>query len=184
MVTRRKALFTIGTAPLLQFSASDAQPGDLYDDYINSTSKIPFVSFLGREGSLNSVGHAFIAVGVRLNATLIVYERFFGLYPENGSLAAVKSVFTPTSGKIDMTWADTSWDTEVNRTIDANQKTKVLAKFNEWNSAAPQYSLLAHGGLNCNGLIAEVARSIGMSAPPNAGSTRPWKYIKALEKLN
>ena len=158
---------------------------DLYDDYINSTSKQPFVAFLGRKGSSDSVGHAFVGVGVQIDAGLRVYERLFGLYSLNDTtLGVIKSIFTPVSGRLDYTWKDVSWDTELRRSIDDDQKKAVLAKFDEWSSAAPQYSLLANGAKNCSALAGAVAGSVGMSVPAGAGSTRPWKYIEALKAAN
>lgn len=184
MVIQRRMFLALGTASWWGGFTIIARAGDLYDDYINSTSKQPFVAFLGRQGSSSTIGHAFVGVGVRLNATLLVYERFYGLYPNNGALAAVKSVFSPVSGKLDASWDDVSWDAELSRSVDANQKVKVLAQFDKWSSAAPQYSLVANGGINCNGLIADVARNLNMNVPGGAGTTRPWKFIEALKAAN
>lgn len=184
MVVRRRMLLALGTAPLWGGFQPVARAEDLYDDYINSASKKPFVAFLGRQGTSSTIGHAFVGVGVSLDATLLVYERFYGLYPKNGSLAAIKSVFSPISGKLDATWEDISWDTELNRPIKASQKVKVLAQFEKWSSAAPQYSLVANGGMNCNSLVSDVAQSLGMKVPDGGGSTRPWKFIEALKWAN
>lgn len=184
MVVRRQMLRTLGVAPLWGGLSLTAWAGDLYDDYINSTSKKPFIAFLGREGTGGTIGHAFVGLGVRLDANLVIYERFYGLYPKDGSLAAIKSIFAPTSGKLDATWDDVSWDTELNRPIDTSQKSKVLAQFEKWNSTAPQYSLLANGGMNCNSLVGDVAHSLGMKVPAGGGSTRPWKFIEALKSAN
>lgn len=184
MITRQTALKIFGTVPILGSVLPGSWATDLYDDYINSTSKVPFVAFLGREATGATIGHAFVGVGVRLDATFTVYERIYGLYPKDGALAAVKSIFTPISGKIDSTWADMSWDSEINRTIDANQKVNVLDQFEKWGSSAPQYSLLANDGMNCNSMVADVARSLEMTVPDGAGSTRPWKFIKALDSAN
>lgn len=157
---------------------------DLYDDYINSMSRQPFVAFLGREATPSTIGHAFVALGMSLDAGLIVYERFYGLYPKDGVLAAVKSVFSPTSGKLDVTWADVSWDTEFRRDIDDDKKAIALTQFQKWGSDAPQYSLLGNSGLNCNGLVGDVATSLGLKVPNGAGTTRPWKFINALKAAN
>lgn len=184
MILRRQMLLVLGSAPVWGFSQHVARAGDLYDDYLNSVSKQPFVAFLARHGTGSTVGHAFIGLGVRLDAGLEVYERFYGLYPKDGSLAAVKSVFSPISGKLNATWDDVSWDAELNRSIDAAQKANVLARFNKWSSAAPQYSLLANGGMNCNTLVGEVAQSLGMQVPSGGGTTRPWKFIEALKSAN
>ncbi len=184
MFNRRRILLALGATPFCAGHSLSSRADDLYDDYINSTSKLPFVTFLGRQATLSTVGHAFVGVGVQLDATLLVYERFFGLYPKDGSLAAVKSVFGPTSGKLDATWADVSWDTEFRRYMDDSQKALVLAQFLKWSSDSPDYSLVGNGGINCNGFVADVARSIGMKVPDDAGTTRPWKFIVALKSIN
>ena len=162
-----------------------ARSDDLYDDYINSTSKQPFVAFLGRRGSSDSVGHAFVGVGVDLDAGLRVYLRLFGLYPKDDTtLGVIKSIFTPVSGKLDYTWKDVSWTTELRKSIDDGQLANVLAKFDEWSSDAPQYSLLANNAFNCSALVGQVAALVGLSVPAGAGSTRPWKYVEALRAAN
>lgn len=178
LLSRRRALVLLLGAPTLAYA-------DLYDDYINSVSKQPFVAFLGRKGSTETVGHAFVGVGVQIDSGLRVYEQFFGLYPEGGSLAAVKSVLGPVTGTLDYKWSDVSWDTELIKPIDDSTKALVLAKFNEWsNSGAPEYSLIGNGGNNCNGLVGNVANACGMTVPDAAGTMRPWKFIEALKHLN
>jgi len=161
-----------------------ASIADLYDDYINSTSKHYFVAFLGRQGTTATIGHSFVGVGIQIDATLRIYERLFGLYPMDGALAAVKSVFTKTAGKIDRTWDDITWDTELFMPIDETKRKLVLAKFQEWSGNAPKYALLGNGAINCSGLVAEVAKLTGLKVPDGAGTTRPWKYIEALKKAN
>lgn len=184
MLIRRRTFLVLGTAPLCATLPLQSWAGDLYSDYINSTSKQPFVAFLGRQGSTSTVGHAFVGVGVRLDASLIVYEKLFGLYPKDGALAAIKSVFGPTSGKLDKTWDDLSWDTELIHRLDDSQKAGVLSQFKKWTSSAPAYSLVANGGINCNGLVSDVARSLGMKVPENPGTTRPWIFIEGLKLAN
>lgn len=157
---------------------------DFYDDYINSNSKQPFVSFLARKGSLSSVGHAFVGVGVQVDASLRYYERLFGLYPQGNALAALKSALSPTSGQLDLTWKDLAWDAEIFKPVDDETRQAVLATFNAWSSAAPQYSLLGNGALNCNGLLAQVANDVGLTVPEGADTTRPWKFIEAIRKAN
>lgn len=156
---------------------------DLYQDYLNSQSKLPFVSFQGRKGGFDTVGHAFIGIGVQIDAGLRVYERLFGLYPDGGTMKAVKSIFTPVSGKLDESWKDLAWDTEIITSIDDDQRKSVLDKFEEWKGSAPMYSLLANDAMNCSSLVAVVAASVGMAVPQGAGSTRPWIFIKALKEL-
>ena len=51
---------------------------DLYDDYINSVSKKPYVQFVGRKGTTSSLGHSFIGAGLELEAGLLLLERVFG----------------------------------------------------------------------------------------------------------
>jgi hypothetical protein len=177
MVSRRNICLALCAFPTLARA-------DLYDDYINSTSKQPFVSFQGRKATLDTIGHAFVGVGVQIDSGLRVYERFFGLYPKDGVLAAIKSVFTPATGLLDQTWNDLAWDTQLIQSIDDSQKALVLAKFDEWTSSTPQYSLTANNSLNCNALVAAVAQSVGLKVPSGAGSTRPWKFIEALKALN
>lgn len=43
---------------------------------------------------------------------------------------------------------------------------------------------VANDALNCNALVAAVAQSAGLKVPSGPGSTRPWKFIEALKKLN
>ncbi|MNR31815.1 hypothetical protein D3C85_1493510 [compost metagenome] len=131
---------------------------DLYNDYVNSTFRQPFVSFLGRKASTQSVGHAFVGVGVQWDANLRYYERLFGLYPDGGAFVALKSVITPTIGPLDLTWNDLGWDTEIIKSVDDDTHAKLLATLDKWKNSAPQYSLLGNDALNCNGLMAEVAK--------------------------
>lgn len=175
-ITRRSFLFAL-------LPSSTAARADLYDDYINSKSKKPFVAFLGRKSG--TVGHAFTGVGTEIDSGLRVYERFFGLYPaEGGKLSAVKLVFSKTSGRIDHTWNDVSWDVQFRRDITPEQKEAVLAQFQKWSADTPQYSLLANDGKNCNAMVADVAKVVGLQAPAGAGTTFPWNYIEELKKLN
>ena len=82
----------------------------LYDDYINSVAKVYYVDFLGRVGV---PGHAFVNVRVSIDATVSIVLATFGLYPDNGKkMAAIKSLFTPVSGKITFTFDDIAWDTK------------------------------------------------------------------------
>ena len=92
MLSRRAILAAVGS-----LGASTAR-ADLYDDYINSTSKRPFVAFLARKGV---PGHAFVGVGVDLESGLRVYERFFGMYPDSaGKMSSVNLIFSKTSGRL------------------------------------------------------------------------------------
>lgn len=161
-----------------------AARAELYDDYINSTSRKSFVAFLGRKGSTSTIGHAFVCLGVELEAGLHVYERFFGLYPKDGALTGLKSSFSSQSGKIDQAWEDLAWDTELRRFISDHQKAAVMAHFTEWSAAPPKYSLTENGGINCNGLVSAVAKSVNLKVPGGSDSTRPWRFIELLKKLN
>ncbi|BBB64247.1 hypothetical protein UNDKW_5974 (plasmid) [Undibacterium sp. KW1] len=150
---------------------------------MNSTSKFPFVSFQGRKAAIDSVGHAFVGVGVQIEEGLRVYLHLFGLYPDGGTLTAVKSVFTSVSGKLDEKWTDLVWDTDLIVTVDEDQFKLVLKEFDIWSESGPDYSLLNNDGINCSALAAAVAGSINMKVPDGAGSTRPWKFIEALKAL-
>lgn len=166
---------------LLALAASNAH-ADLYDDYMNSTSKEPFVAFLARKGA---PGHAFVALGVRLNAGLKVYERFFGLYPDDtGKLASLKLVFGRTTGRLDYRWADTRWDVAFERSVSPEQMAQVKAQFARWSENTPTYALLGNGGKNCSMLVGDVARSIGMKVPDGAASSLPWDFVESLRNAN
>ncbi len=178
MLARRSVLLSIAGIPVIARA-------DLYDDYINSKSKQPFVAFLGRKGSTSTVGHSFVGTGVQIDSGLRVYERLFGLYPKDDSaIVGVKSAFSKTSGKLDYKWSDISWDTEIIRTVDEMTKKAVLAHFSAWSKDAPEFSVIANGGINCNVLTSLVAKTCSMKVPDGAGTTRPWKYIEALKDLN
>ena len=161
---------------------------DLYDDYINSTSKQPFVSFLGRKSG--PVGHAFVGLGVKLNANLFVYEYLFGLYPKEGKKLQLKMIFSQVTGDLrnyadakDI-FSDTKWDVELLKDLTAAQHTAVKKQMEIWKVSAPPYNLLANDGKNCNALVGSVATMVGMKDPGGAGTTLPWHYIEALKKAN
>jgi hypothetical protein len=163
-------------------SGISAVRADLYDDYLNSTSKQPFVAFLARSGT---PGHAFVGVGVKLNAGLLVYERFFGYYPgASGAAEQAKLVLGRTTGALEHKWADTSWDVSFTFNIDDNQRKKALAVADKWKQSDPQYNLFAQGGKNCNSFAAEVATAVGLKAPPGPGTTLPPAYIQKLKDAN
>lgn len=177
----RRSLLVSGVTAPWAFSAH----ADLYDEYINSRSKQPFVAFLAREISANSPGHAFVGIGVRLNANLQVYERFYGYYPDsNGKLAAVKMVLSKVSGRLDYRWADSSWTTEYLVNIDDDKRNAVLALTDEWKSSDPKYNLLASGGKNCSVFVGDVAKTIGLKVPGGAGTQFPPAYVAKLKKAN
>ena len=176
MIDRRLAIIGVGA-----FGTSFAR-ADLYDDYINSTSKLPFVAFLARKGV---PGHAFVGVGVDLRSDLRVYERFFGLYPDNqGKLSSLKLVFGKTSGRLDYKWEDSTWDTMLVKRVAEEEKSAVLKQFQKWSASTPEYSLLGNGGMNCNQLAGDVAKSIKLSVPGGGATMLPWNYIDALKQAN
>ena len=155
---------------------------DLYDDYINSTSKQPFVAFLARRGV---PGHAFVGIGVTLEAGLTVYERFLGFYPLlDGTPADAKLVFGQTSGALDFKWHDLAWDEKYVVTVDDSKKAAALAVADTWRQSGSQYNMFAAGGKNCSSFVGEVATSIGLKAPGGAGSMFPADYIRALREAN
>jgi hypothetical protein len=163
-------------------SVTTSAKAGLYDDYINSTSKKPFVAFLGRIGV---PGHAFIGVGVDLNSDLRVYERLFGLYPDSaGKLSSLKLIFGKTSGKLDYQWADLKWDTSYVKQISDAERSAVIAQMELWAKNAPKYSLLGNGGKNCNILAEDVAKSLKLKVPDGAGTTLPWHFIDKLKLAN
>lgn len=174
----RRQLMGLTVAAVL---AAEAK-ADLYDDYINSTSKQPFVAFLARKGV---PGHAFVGIGVKLEAGTFVYERFFGFYPLAGGKASeVKLVFGKVSGALDYKWKDTAWDEAYVVRVDDAQKTAALAVADRWKATDPKYNLFASGGANCSAFAAEVAVAVGLKAPQGAGGMLPAAYIEKLKKAN
>ena len=156
--------------------------GDLYDDYINSTAKKPFVAFLARNGV---PGHAFVGIGVQIDSGQLVYEALYGYYPgDSGMLASVKLLFSKVSGAIDYKWQDISWDVTYKVTVDDSQKAAALNVAKQWQSTDPKYNLINSGGKNCSAYVAEVAKAIGLSAPNGAGNMLPINYIRALRDFN
>lgn len=155
---------------------------DLYGEYINSTSKQPFVAFLARKGV---PGHAFVGIGVRLEAGLTVYERFFGYYPAaSGKASEVKLVFGKVSGALDYKWKDTAWDEAYVVQVDDVRRASAIAVADKWKGADPKYNLVASGGKNCSTFASEVASAVGLMAPSGAGSMLPASYIEKLKKAN
>jgi hypothetical protein len=155
---------------------------DLYDDYLNSPSKKPFVAFLARGGV---PGHAFVGLGVTLEAGLRVYERFYGYYPVGDDKAEVKKlVLGKTSGAIDHKWKDTSWEVSYIASIDNKARETVVSVLEQWKVDDPKYNLFASGGKNCSSLAGEVATAAGLKAPSGAGSMLPVDYIRKLKASN
>ena len=108
--------FLLSCIPLMVLSAiSEPAFADLYDDYINSVSKRPFVSFLAREspGSIDKPGHAYIGVGVELDNGLLVYEKLLGYYPvDESTWGEIKASFSTASGELKSKIDDVAWDVE------------------------------------------------------------------------
>ena len=181
-LTRRSAI--AGALTLL--SARDAH-ADLYDDYINSTSKLPFISFLARKSpnASGKPGHSFVAVGTDVDASLIFYHSIFGYYPSTiDAMTQIKAIFTRVKGVIKFDWADLTWDVAYKVRIDDPKRDAALAVVNKWNSSDPGYNLLANSGKNCSSFAAEIAQSIGLKVPSGAGSKLPLTYMTELRDLN
>ncbi len=160
---------------------------DLYDDYINSSSKRPFVSFLARKsfGNLTVPGHSFVAIGTEIEAGLLFYEAIFGYYPKDEStLNEVKAVFRKVDGVLEFKFKDIGWDFEYRVSIFEDQKSAALAIVDKWKSSDPKYNLLALGGKNCSSFAAEVASSIGLRIPEGPGTKLPLTFMTELRGLN
>ncbi|HRD89175.1 MAG TPA: hypothetical protein PK752_13115 [Accumulibacter sp.] len=178
VVHSRRQLLALAAISLIPKVAT----ADIYDDYINSASKQPFVAFLARKGI---PGHAFVGIGVRLEAGLIVYERFFGYYPAaNGAASEVKLIFGKASGALDYKWKDTAWDEAYVVQVDDARKASAIAVADKWKGADPKYNLFASGGKNCSTFASEVAAAVGLKVPSGAGSMLPATYIEKLKKAN
>ncbi|SDA34240.1 hypothetical protein SAMN02799622_05738 [Methylobacterium sp. UNC378MF] len=160
---------------------------DLYDDYTNSKSKRPFVSFLARntEGSSSKPGHSYVAVGVELDNGLRVYERIFGYYPKSDAVfEEVKAVFTKVVGDIKYKLPDVIWTVELNVPTDEAGHKAALSVMEAWLKNDPKYQLFANGGKNCSAFAGEVAEAIGLKVPSGAGSKFPVTFISELRALN
>ena len=177
-VNRRQAVVCLPVAALLSLPAR----ADLYDDYINSTSKQPFVIFLARKGV---PGHAFVGIGVQLEASLIVYERFFGYYPVGSNkLSEAKLVFSKTTGALDYKWKDATWDVKYRKDFDDVKRQAALGVADTWQGNDPKYNLFALGGKNCSVFAGEVAKAIGLKVPSGAGSMLQADFIAKLRETN
>ena len=160
---------------------------DLYDDYINSVSKNPFVAFLARKspGSGGFPGHAYTGIGVILDNGLRVYERLLGYYPaSDATMNEVKAALSQVSGKIDASTEDAGWDVEYRVMIDSAKRNRAIGVADRWMGAYPKYNLLSFGGKKCNNFMAEVAAAIGLKVPEGPGTTFPLNYVTALKKLH
>jgi hypothetical protein len=155
---------------------------DLYDDYINSRSKQPFVSFFARNDTAS--GHAFVSVGTELDNGLTVYEGIYGYYPASGDKKIMK--FRSSDRGI-ITFKENDYPSTIRyrKNVDDTKKRKALAVFDKWNNDDPRYNILAMGGKNCNSLAKEVAEAIGLKIPAdNPGLTFPADYITRLRTAN
>jgi hypothetical protein len=180
---RRRVILAVIACNLMPAAAY----ADLYDDYINSVSKRPFVAFLARNspGSSGFPGHSYVGIGVELDNGLLVYERLFGYFPVSESvLNEVKAVFTNVSGDLHSKIEDVAWQVELRIPVDSAKHDAALAVADRWKASDPKYNLLANGGKNCSSFAAEVAQAVGLKTPSGAGSTLPVNYIMALKKLN
>lgn len=178
--TRRRSL-VFGAAAL---GITVPVRADLYDDFINSTSKKPFIAFLARKNA--PVGHAFVGVGVRLKEDLKVFERFFGYYPDGqGKAITLKLIFSKTSGKLGQEFEDLSWTVSHEAFVTEEAKAEALAVADTWANNDPKYNLFANDGKNCNVFASEVAKSVGLKLPTESpGTTFPWVYIQKLKDAN
>lgn len=176
-VTRRLFFGVIGSVMVTR-----AARADLYDDYINSVSRQPFVSFFARDDT--ATGHAFVAIGTELDNGLTVYEGIYGYYPKNGTKQAMK-IYVSERGVVTFKENDYPSSIKFRKNVDNNAKKKALEVFSRWNQNDPKYNILAVGGKNCNSLVKEVATSIGLKIPTeNPGLVFPADYITKLKSEN
>jgi hypothetical protein len=180
---RRSLLLALGFSPI-----AFAAKADLYDDYINSISKQPFVSFMARGPSTSPIslaGHAFVAVGTELDNGELFYEAIFGFYPDGtGAATDVKMILSTVPGVLKFTWPDLAADTKYRVNVTSDQKAAALAAATQWTVDHPNYNLFANGGMNCNAFAAAVAAAIGLTAPSAPGTTLPVAFIQALKAMN
>lgn len=172
---------------LTLFLFASAATADLYDDYINSTSKLPFITFLARDsdGFTKLPGHAFVGLGVDVEAGLRVYEKLLGYYPKNETfLEEIKASYSRVSGRLDAKFEDVLWKVEYRVRLTEAQRMAVQQVIDRWMANDPKYSLTAFGGKNCNVLAAEIARAISLKIPANPGTTLPVLYIAKMKQMN
>jgi len=181
-IFRRGLILSLASVPFL--ATTERASADLYDDYINSSSRKLFVSFFARSLAIDSPGHSFVAIGVELDNGLTVYERFMGLYPAGGILKSFKSAITPVDGAIAQKFADLDWSVEYQVDVTVTQHRAATEVTDRWLADTTRYSLLAQGGSNCNLFAAEVAQAIGLSTPKAADKTLPQIFIKRIAELN
>lgn len=162
---------------------ASAAAADLYDDWINSSSKVSFVAFFARNDT--ATGHAFVGLGTELDNGLLFYEGLYGFYPASGGKRAYKALFRDV-GVIDFKMEDLGPATHrFRKSISEEQKGRALEVLRKWKSDRPSYNLLALGGNNCNVLAREIANSIGFKLPSeNPGTTFPANYFSRLKQLN
>ena len=67
-ISRRALLLATGLTSFIGTARAD-----LYDDYINSSSKVPFVAFLARSPSVDGPGHAYVGLGVEVDNGNVIY---------------------------------------------------------------------------------------------------------------
>jgi hypothetical protein len=178
MSVSRRFFLSAASLVLLRTEAK----ADLYDDYINSSSRQPFVSFFARDDTLT--GHAFVSVGTELDNGLTVYEGIYGYYPASMEKKIMKFRGSD-RGMITFKENDYPSAIRYRKNVDDSTKAKALAVFDKWKSEDPKYNLLAMGGKNCNSLAKEVAQAIGIKVPAdNPGVTFPANYIRLIKGAN
>lgn len=181
--------FVLSCIPLMVLSAITRPAfADLYDDYINSVFKKPFVSFLAREspGSIDKPGHAYIGVGVELDNGLLVYEKLLGYYPvDELTWGEIKASFSTASGELKSKIDDVAWDVEYRVDTDDTGHSKALAVADRWMASDPKYNLFANRGKNCSSFVSEIATALGLKLPnDDPGATWPVNYIQKLKAMN
>lgn len=181
--TRRSLLLAAG----IGIVAPSVARADLYDDYINSVSKQPFVAFLARQspGAITKPGHSYVGIGVELDNGLTVYERLLGYFPKDEStFGQIKAVFSKVSGSLAAQMPDLVWTVEYRVKVNAIQRIAAIAVTEQWLSNDPKYNMFAQGGKNCSSFAAEVAASVGLKVPSGPGGKFPVTFMQELKQMN
>jgi hypothetical protein len=169
-------------AASISFLISPPVKADLYDDYLNSVSKVPFVAFLVRGGF---PGHAIVAIGVELDNGLLFYESILGYYPKDQSIMGdIKATLSAVPGVLEFQFKDLSWEINYRIVVTETQKQAALAVAKTWLASDPKYNLLALGGKNCSVFAGEVAKAIGLKVPSGPGRKLPIDFVRELSALN
>lgn len=184
MPLRRRTFLLGAGATALSPSLTRA---DLYDDYMNAKSRLPFVVFLARDskGRSSKPGHSFVGTGVEVDNGELIYLRFFGFYPASeDTLTELKSVFGKVTGDIAYKMKDLNWKLNFRVSVTDEQVAKANAIADKWKSNDPKYNLLNNGGRNCSAFAAEIAAAVGLKVPDGAGSKFPITFMTQMRDLN